>query len=178
MTQNKNKIELKNGLFFGASIIGITLLLNGLNKFENSNMLISIACLLLIFSFISIFQGKKYLGNKSFRDSFSAGFKTTVIGALVLGIWTFIFFTFIGDTILVDWIKKEELSILEATAKENAVNITYTETQIKEGIENMKNHLTPGSLGLKLGFFTIILGAITSLVTTTISELIWMKNAK
>ncbi len=178
MAVNRNKVALKNGLFLGASIIGITFALKALNKFENSTVIIALTSLLFIFSFLSIIQGKKYLGNKSFRDSFSTGFKTTVFGAIILGVWTYIFFTFIDTDILSTYIIKEETSIIENAAKENIKEIKYTPEQIESGITQMKQFMAPKSLGLKIGFFTIILGAITSLVTTTLSELIWMRNAK
>ena len=178
MARNRNKVALKNGIFLGISIIGITFALNALNKFNNSTVLITFSALLFIFSFLSIIQGKKLLNNKTFRDSFSTGFKTTVFGAIIVGIWTFVFFSFIDDHLLVDYIAQEEKSILEKAALENKDEIKFTQEQIETGIAQMKQFMAPKSLGFKIGFFTIILGAITSLVTTTLSELIWMRNAK
>lgn len=178
MTKNKNKVALKNGLFLGATIIGVTFALKALNKFENSTVLMTLTSLLFIFSYISIIQGKKYLGNESFRDSFSTGFKTTVFGAVIVGIWTYIFFNFIDTEILSTYIAQEEASIIENAAKENIKEVKHTQEQIESGISQMKQFMAPKSLGIKIGFFTIILGAITSLVTTTLSELIWMRNAK
>lgn len=178
MARKRNKIALKNGMFLGASIIGVTLALNELDSFNNKTTLITFSALLFVFSFLSIIQGKKYLNNKSFRDSFSTGFKTTVFGAVVVGIWTFIFFNFIDDHILIDYIAQEEKSIIEKAALENKEEIKFTQEQIQTGINQMKQFMAPKSLGIKIGFFTIILGAITSLVTTTLSELIWMRNAK
>lgn len=175
--KSSRKIERKNGLFIGGAMIGITLFLSATDAFTNRNVLLSIVTLLFVFSFLSIFQKKKYFGIGGFRDSFTAGFKTTVIGALALGIWMYIYLTFFGQDFLVEWMAKEEASIMTHVDELEGVK-TFTEKQIAEGIQNMKDHLQPRSLAIKLGFFTIILGAITSLVTTTISELIWMKNDK
>lgn len=178
MAKQRNKVALKNGLFLGASIIGMTFTLKALNKLENSTVLLMFSALFFIFSFLAIIQGKKHLGNNTFRDSFSTGFKTTVFGAIVVGLWTYIFFSFIDPSVLEEIILREEASIIEAAAKENKNEIKFTEEQIQSGITQMKQFMAPKSLGFKIGFFTIILGAIISLVTTTVSELIWMRNAK
>ncbi|MGB1294618.1 MAG: DUF4199 domain-containing protein [Flavobacteriales bacterium] len=175
--KKNNKIERKNGLFIGGAMVGITLFLSATDAFTNRNVLISIVALLFVFSFLSIYQKRKFYGIGGFRDAFTAGFKTTVIGALALGIWMFIFLTFFGQEFLEGWMAREEASILTQVKELEGVQ-TFTEKQISEGIQNMKDHLKPRSLAIKLGFFTIILGAITSLVTTTINELIWMKNDK
>lgn len=178
MAKNKNKVSLKNGLFLGAAIVGATYALKALDKFDNGSVLITFSALLFLFSYLSIIQGKKYLGNTSFRDSFSTGFKTTVFAAILVGVSTYIFFTYIDHSILLDYIAKEEASIVEKAAKGDESGTPYTQEQIQSGITQMKQFMAPKSLGLKIGFFTIILGAITSLVTTTLSELIWMRNAK
>ncbi len=178
MAKNKNKVALKNGMFLGASIIGVTLALKALNKFDNGTILLVFSALFFLFSFIAIIQGKKHLGNKSFRDSFSTGFKTTVFGALIVGIWTYIFFTFIDPDLLTEIRDNEIDVIIKDIAVKRKEGIEFTQEQIDKGIAQMKQFMSPQSLGVKIGFFTIILGAITSLVTTTLSELIWMRNAK
>lgn len=178
MAREKNKIPLKNGIFLGASIIGVSYALKALDKFDNSTVLITFSALLFLFSFLSIIQGKKYLGNTTFRDSFSTGFKTTVFAALLVGISTYVFFAFIDPESLNEIIAREEAAIIKATANGDANGMPYSEKKIQESISQMKQFMAPKSLGFKIGFFTIILGAITSLVTTTLSELILMKNAK
>jgi len=178
MTKNKNKIALKNGLFLGIAIIGASYALQAIDKFENGPVLLVFSSLLFSFSYLSILQGKKYYDNKSFRDSFSMGFKTTVISAVLVGVSTYIFFTFIDNQLLQNLIEQQKASILETTSQLKDDGTSFNEKEIQSIIDNMEQFLSPKSLGLKIGFFTIILGAITSLVTTTLSELIWMRNAK
>lgn len=179
MSTTKNKVASSNGLLLGIFLVLNSIILITIGRFEeNKALLTCILALLVIFSFRAISQGKKQLGNSTFGASFSTGFKTSVIGAVMLAFFTFIYYTFFGEEILANLVKAESQHYLDMVAEMKPPQEVPTEKQIAEGLENLKRFMTPKSLSFKLGFLTIILGAITTLVTTTISELISMKNAK
>ncbi len=105
MKKQINRLTLKNGLFLGLAVFGLTYAFKALDLLTNMTALSSLVILMIAFGLLSIIQGQRLFGLNTFRDKFSMSFKTSVVSALIIGIGTYLFFSYLGgETYLEEYI--------------------------------------------------------------------------
>lgn len=99
-------------------------------------------------------KGKFY-----FADSFKTGMRTAGIGALVLALFTYIYFKFIDLETVTEMLKAYEQSLTEAG---------YEQEKIKEAVDGRREFLSPAIQAVFPLLFCMFGGGVVSLLSSLV----------
>lgn len=167
-TQTLSAMEKRPSLFavclgYGAiialAIIVLTLILFLLNLDQNKGLqflsyIILIAGLLL--SQLN-YRNKYSDGFIEYGKAFTVGFVTSIILAIIMGVWTFIFFKYINAGAMEEVMMQTEQSMLDRG---------MTDMEIEQGMAIARKFQTVGAMTTFAILGNIILGIVISLITS------------
>jgi hypothetical protein len=162
MEENRTS-STKQSLNYGL-ILGLVLILFSLVMFllevdrESWINWLSVAFMAIVLLLVMInFRDKHLMGEATFGNMFGVGFKTTLFGAILAAIYSFIFFTVIDPGMMDEIIRNAEEEMMN--------NPDMTDEQIDQALEFTERFFAnPVTLTIFGFLFNLIIGTILSLI--------------
>lgn len=154
------KVALIHGIYMGIAQIALSLLLYllGLNQ-ESFAQYISYALMIALTTvFVLLWRNKYNDGFISYSSAFGNGFLTILFGAILSGIYTYIFFEFIAPDELVQMLEKVENDMYDKGMAENEVEMAMSWTRAMMSTWSMPLWVIGGS-----AFWGAIISAILAI---------------
>ena len=166
----ENKVSIwKNsvnyGLIAGVLMIAFSLILWLLGMMENKVLGYITYLILAFMMFLAAtnWRDKFNGGWMSYGEAFRTGFYVTLIAAVLLIIYNYIFFNFIDPEFLAGQLLKAEDAILEA-------NPNISDADLDRAMEMSARFTSPGMIAIFGLIFTLIFGTILSAIVAIFSK--------
>lgn len=158
----KDNLAIEYGTYAGLSLIIFMAVIHFAGLSTNKLIGMFSYIILLAFLFISIKKARevKYEGLMSFGQGYGSGFKTGVFAAILVAVYTFVFYEFIDPDAL--------NQILEISEQEMYKNKSLTEEQIETALEMSSKFIQPLPMMITTLFSFVIITAILALVPAAI----------
>lgn len=156
---DSKNVFLKYGLILSGATIAYSLIINATSyNLENWASMLSFI-FVPIFLFIAIKKGQIAKNNFSFGSSFGTGFKTTLVAAILIPIFTFVYISYINPDFIQLVLEKIENDLYARN---------FSEEQIEAAIDMQKMFMTPGIMTFFNFISYIFVGSIVSLIIAAI----------
>ena len=154
---SSNKVSVKWSLFYVVVSIILTYVYQFLNLDMNSGIKYITYIPYIAFMFLAQKEYKEQLGGfMTFGEGFLTGFKYTVIAAILIALFTYIYFTILSPQIY--------QQIIDASKAKMEAKGNLSDDQINTAL----SFTTPGFMAIIIVIVSIIMGAIIALIGAAI----------
>ncbi len=158
---DSKKVSLKYGLILGGAVILYSAVINQLGYGTNQTIASLSYLILPIVLFLAIKKNQDVSENYSFGAGFGTGFKVTAIAAVIVSLFTYIYFAYIDP---------EMIQFIMEQAENNLYAQDMPEDQIEVALKIQQAFMTPGYMSLMGGIMYLLFGTILSLIIAAITK--------
>lgn len=153
------KVSLKYGLILSAVIIVYSTILHAVGLGTNQAAGYIALLFVPVFIYLAAKKNQVVKDNYSFGNAFTSGLKVSVIAAILIPLFTYIYMAYI-DSDIVQFIQDQAENELYARG--------FSDDQIEEAIKYQKMFMTPSAMSIMSAIMYFIVGLITSLIVAAI----------